>query len=185
MIKIISNFLPQTLFNYLLKIVENENFDWNWNNETIRGDGEWKMGKTLYAYPGLSSFRQEVYDKELLPLFGVIKDFQDEQLENKYNLIKLKLNLYPNQGKQVKHGIHTDITSNGKPDRNVITSVFNFHTCNGYTNIIKDDGSEKNIPSIANSIVIFSGFLQHYGVTQSDTTRRIVLNMNVLKNDSI
>ena len=179
MIKVIENFLPKPIFNNILNIVESEQFDWKWHNETIPGDGNFMFNKVLYVYP--FEGRGEIFDKELLPLFGIFKDFQDEHLpEKSKTLAKLKLNLYPNQGKQVKHGKHFDITTNRKVDPNIITSVFNFHTCNGYTCIEKEDGSEEKVPSVANSIVIFDNAL-HYGVTQSDIPRRIVLNINVLK----
>ena len=36
------------------------------------------------------------------------------------------------------------------------------------------------VPSVANQIVIFDN-AYHYGVTQSDIPRRILLNMNVSK----
>ena len=65
------------------------------------------------------------------------------------------------------------------PDPDVITSVFNFHTSNGYTKILSPDKSETLAPSIANSIVIFDNPLPHAGVSQTDIDRRIVLNMNV------
>ena len=107
----------------------------------------------------------------------LLKDYQDEIVKSK-NLVKLKLNLYPNQGKQIKHGRHSDITHNGEINKDIITSVFNFHNCNGYTAIEKEDGTEQIVPSVANQIVIFNN-AYHYGVTQSDIPRRILLNMNV------
>ncbi len=188
MIKVINDFLPKPLFKYLLKIVESELFEWNWLNDTVSqrgGDGNNMLSKTIYVYPQLTMGKGEIYDKELMPLFGMFRNFQDEHMdeENKsIQLAKLKLNLYPNFGKQIKHGVHSDMVMNGVLMPNAITSVFNFHTCNGKTNIRKEDGSDVDIPSVANSIVIFQNAL-HYGVTQSDTDKRIVLNMNVLKKE--
>jgi len=134
------------------------------------------------------SFINEKY----MSIFGVFVDFQNEHQKQKTeHLIKMKLNLYPNEGKQVQHGTHKDIYSAHIPlspkhmtrmgedvlDKTTLTSVFNFHTCNGYTCI----GKEK-IPSVANQIVIFNQ-TEHYGVTQSDIPRRIVFNMNVSINE--
>ena len=48
-------------------------------------------------------------------------------------LVRMKMNLYPNQGVNVKHGVHNDILQNGAPRPDVVTSVFNFHTCNAET----------------------------------------------------
>ena len=81
MIKIIKDFLPKPLFQYMKRIVENELFDWNYKNETIRGDGKHMLTKTLYCRPELSDSKTEVWDKDILPLFGCIEDFQKEKLE--------------------------------------------------------------------------------------------------------
>ena len=114
-----------------------------------------------------------------MPLFGLFLELQNQHQERRSeHLLKMKLNLYPNEGKQQRHGAHKDIVDrelrDDVVDQMVMTSVYNFHTCNGYTMI----GDEK-IPSIANQIVMFHPQVDHYGVTQSDTPRRIVLNMNV------
>ena len=183
MIKIINNFLPKPIFKKLLDIVENEHFDWEWQNHSVhhpvtnRGDNHFKFGKTIFVHPHLNSTGRSRTD--LLNLFSLVQDYQNEIIASKF-LVKLKLNLYPNQGKQVKHGRHSDITNGGEIDKNIITSVLNFHTCNGYTAIEKEDGTEEIIPSVANQIVIFDN-AYHYGVTQSDIPRRILLNMNVAK----
>lgn len=183
MIKVIDNFLPKPIFNKMLEIVEDEFFDWEWQNhsmvnpQTGIGDNHFKFGRTIYCHPNLNSAGKQKI--ELLELFSLLKNFQDEIVKSQ-TLVKLKLNLYPNQGKQVIHGKHSDITNNGQLDQSIITSVLNFHTCNGYTLICKEDGTEQKITSVANSIVIFDN-TWHYGVTQSDIPRRILLNMNVSK----
>ena len=185
MIKIVKDFLPKPLFKRLLAIVEDELFNWEWQNNTIqnpytlKGDNNFKLGKLIYSDPRLDINANgdyfEVRDK-FKNIFQTVADFQNEIKPFK-KLVKLKLNLYPNQGEQIKHGRHVDISITGKPDESIITSVFNFHTCNGYT-VIDENDKEQIIPSIANQIVIFDN-AYHYGVTQSDIPRRIVLNMNV------
>lgn len=182
MIRVIKDFLPKSFFNSLLTLVEHESFKWEWHNNTIvnpvskTGDDNFKFGTTIYQDGNLAGGFVKL---PLFETFRPIADFQNKIVPLK-KLIKLKLNLYPNQGKQVKHGKHTDVAFHGgKPDLNVITSVFNFHTCNGYT-VIEDDKKEQIVPSVANQIVIFDNAL-HFGVTQSDIPRRIVLNINVLK----
>ena len=188
MIKIINDFLPKPLFNYLLSVVEHDTLNWNWNdrnlqvNDTTPGGNEVKLGKTLFVDSQLSGMGKEVYDKEIMPLFGVFQSFIEEHMQDRCKptkMIRMKLNLYPNHGEKKKHGVHTDITQNGMPDPTIVTSVFNFHTCNGYTKILSPDKPETLVPSIANSIVIFDNPLPHAGVSQTDIDRRIVLNMNV------
>ena len=142
MIKIINDFLPKPLFNYLLSVVEHDTLNWNWNdrnlqvNDTTPGGNEVKLGKTLFVDSQLSGMGKEVYDKEIMPLFGVFQSFIEEHMQDRCKptkMIRMKLNLYPNHGEKKKHGVHTDITQNGMPDPTIVTSVFNFHTCNAET----------------------------------------------------
>ena len=77
MIKIINDFLPKPLFNYLLGVVEHDTLNWNWNDRNLQvndptpGGKEVKLGKTLFVDSQLSGMGKEVYDKEIMPLFGV------------------------------------------------------------------------------------------------------------------
>ena len=170
MIKIVKDFLPKPLFKQLLSVVESQNVDWHWQTQSIHygptgsGDNKWMFTKTIKD--------RQIVSKELMPLFSVFKDFQDEHYKGD-TILKMKLNLNPNQGTPIEFGLHTDTIP---PESDIITSVFNFHTSNGYTCI----GKEK-VPSVANQIVIFNQ-QEHYGVTQSDIPRRIVLNTNI-RND--
>ena len=200
MIKVVKDFLPQTLFKFMKDYVEDEKVSWKWQDNstyhkdtaTVKADGKFKFGKTIYTHPALNPDNKEFINEKYMSIFGVFVDFQNEHQSHKTeHLIKMKLNLYPNEGKQVQHGTHKDIYSAHIPlspkhmtrmgedvlDKTTLTSVFNFHTCNGYNCI----GKEK-IPSVANQIVIFNQ-TEHYGVTQSDISRRIVFNMNVSVNE--
>jgi len=198
MIKVIQDFLPQPLFNYMKNMIENPSAEmWSWQDSNlnqvhknvgkdIEGGNEVKLGRTLYVYPPLSNKGVEVYDEMLMPLFGVIQKFTEEHMEDRCKptkMVRMKMNLYPNHGENKKHGLHTDIHSNGRPDPNIITSVFNFTTCDGTTVIIDKEGKDVVVPSIENSIVIFNGTHLHYGTTQTDTKKRIVLNTNLHKAD--
>ena len=68
MIKIIQDFLPRPLFDYMKLIVENEKgMTWNFNPRNLQpqskasGSENYKLGKTLYVHPGLSGDGKEVY----------------------------------------------------------------------------------------------------------------------------
>ena len=100
------------------------------------------------------------------------------------------MNLYPNQETQVDHGIHNDIwldgIEKGRPDPNVVTCVFNFHTCNGSTTIFDKDEQgaytkKVVVPSFENTAVMFNNTHPHFGTTQNDIPARIVLNTNLAK----
>ena len=176
-LKVIDNFLHARTFNRLLKIVESHQIAWVWNNDshydpiTKKGDSSWMFSQFLYACADIPGGPGS---HPLYPAFHVLEDYHFDIYPFK-QVIKLKLNLYPNQGKNIEHAKHADIYDKGEPDKRIITSVFNFHTCNGATVV-----GEKKIESKANRLILFDNTL-HYGITQSDIPRRIVLNMNVLK----
>jgi len=206
MIKVIKDFLPKTLFNYMKLLVESENdMLWNFNptnllpGDKTPGAENYKLGKTLYIHPSTSGDGKEIYDKELMTLFGLFPQYIMNHMQprcvgkddNVCRLIKMKMNLYPKQGVNVKHGVHYDILENDRPRTDIVTSVFNFTTCNGSTILYErdkngnfsNDSKELVVPSIENSIVIFNNVHPHYAITQSDTPKRIVLNTNLVKAD--
>ena len=84
----------------------------------------------------------------------------------------MKLNLYTNQGKRIDHASHYDMVEEGKPVDNVMTTILNFTTCNGGTIIDNEEYT-----SIQNQGIMFDNKTKHSGFTQTDTQRRIVLNI--------
>ena len=209
MIKIIQDFLPKPLFDYMQIMVHNkggqdsQGLQWTFNERNLKEDDttpgaeNYKFGKNLYIAPGSQDGRNpEIYDRDLMPLFGLFQTFMmshmekrcqiNEEKNSECRLMRMKMNLYPNTGKQVKHGLHYDIASNGRANPNVVTAVFNFTDCNGSTIILDKDKNgeytkEVEVPSVANTIAMFNCPHPHYGVTQSDTPTRIVLNINLEK----
>ena len=87
----------------------------------------------------------------------------------------MKMNLYVNRGKQYVHQPHIDIYDGRTPRPGVITGIFNFTTCDGFTQIEK-----KKYPSKRNSIILFDGTKVHCGSTPTNTKTRIVLNINLI-----
>ena len=91
MIKIINDFLPKPLFNYLLGVVEHDTLNWNWNDRNLQvndptpGGKEVKLGKTLFVDSQLSGMGKEIYDKEITP-----KLMAKLQYKNKHQVPKLK-----------------------------------------------------------------------------------------------
>ena len=133
-LKVIDNFLPSRVFNRLLQTVESHAIAWVWNNDTHydpntkKGDGRWMFSQFLFASPDIPGGPGS---HPLYPVFQVIEDYQFGICPFQ-KVVKLKLNLYPNQGKSVSHAKHADIyEKTGEPDKRIITYVFNFHTCNG------------------------------------------------------
>ena len=206
MIKVIKDFFPKPVFDYMKLLVESEKgMLWNFNPTNLQpedktpGSENHKLGKTLYIHPSISGDGKEVYDQELMMLFGLFQQYMMTHMQpkcvgnskdgNECKLVKMKMNLYTNKGVNVKHGVHYDVLENGRPRTDVITSVFNFTTCNGSTIVYErdkngnfsDDSKELVVPSIENSMVMFNNTHPHYAITQSDTPARIVLNTNLIK----
>ena len=206
MIKVIKDFFPKPVFDYMKLLVESEKgMLWNFNPTNLQpedktpGSENHKLGKTLYIHPSISGDGKEVYDQELMMLFGLFQQYMMTHMQpkcvgnskdgNECKLVKMKMNLYVNQGVNSKHGVHSDIIENGRPRTDIVTSVFNFTTCNGSTIVYErdkngnfsDDSKELVVPSIENSMVMFNNTHPHYAITQSDTPARIVLNTNLIK----
>jgi uncharacterized LabA/DUF88 family protein len=164
--KVINNILFKDYFNELKEIVYSNNFAWFYQKKTTHyeDDNNFMFGHTLFDNNKINS---DFYNK-----FESIKYFiSNYQTVNK--IIRMKLNLYTNQGKQIEHKAHYDwIDKNGQPEQNTYIAIINFSTCNGST-VIED----KKIPSKENEMILFSNDKKHYGITQNDTDLRIVLNI--------
>ena len=175
MIKVIDDFLPDMVFKTMHGMIQSNYFQWQYepksSSATVDADDH-MMSSMMY------SFREK--DLNIDSFWHIF--FQTHHHYTPFQVpIRLKANLYLNKGRKISHSPHTDIPNNNYSDGiepNVITSVFNFHDCNGSTNIIKSDGTEEIVESKANRIVFFDNG-PHYGVTQDDQPIRIVLNMNV------
>ena len=163
------NLLPARYFNKLKHLVTGSAFPWYFTNQTV-------------SYPGVKEDKHFMFVHVLYntippaPISHLFKEFEpilyflDFPIKE---LLRMKLNLYTNQNKKIKHVRHTDVyDEKNKPRENVTLSILNFITCNGVT-IIKD----KKYPSNENELLIFDNLNKHSGVVQTDTPTRIVLNI--------
>ena len=163
------NLLPARYFNKLKHLVTGSAFPWYFTNQTV-------------SYPGVKEDKHFMFVHVLYntippaPISHLFKEFEpilyflDFPIKE---LLRMKLNLYTNQNKKIKHVRHTDVyDEKNKPRENVTLSILNFITCNGGT-IIKD----KKYPSNENELLIFDNLNKHSGVVQTDTQTRIVLNI--------
>ena len=83
-------------------------------------------------------------------------------------LIRVKANLYSNQGKIVEHKKHKDYNYRHKG------ALFYLNTCNGFTTLA--DGTK--IESVGNRIVFFDPSIPHHSSTCTDENVRVNLNFN-------
>ena len=180
---VVNNFLPIYYFNKLCDLfeygdtVKNTTLNWNWNSNSVyedKPDNYFMFTNMLWSNEVIGR-ATSFYDK-FEPILYFLNDHQKFK-----NLIRMKLNLYTNQGKRIVHTAHTDINKNpflnkgnNEPEEDITICIFNFTTCNGGTII---DNVE--YPSIANQALIFSNKKTHQGIVQTDTPNRICLNIAV------
>ena len=168
-IRIKKNLLPAIYFNKLKHLVTGRAFPWYFLNQTVDYLGV-KQDKHFMFVHVLYNTVPPIPTSHLFKEFEPILYFLDFPIKE---LLRMKLNLYTNQNKKIKHVRHTDVyDEKNKPRENVTLSILNFITCNGGT-IIKD----KKYPSNENELLIFDNLNKHSGVVQTDTPTRIVLNI--------
>ena len=161
--EIIDNFLPKIFYEKLNEILTGNNFSWYFQNRT-----------TAYELNSNYMFTHSLVlnEKPLSDWFHIFEPIT-YFINEKYKidkLLRMKLNLYTNQNKKIKHTSHHDYSNN--LNDNIKIGLLNFTTCNGGTTI---DGKLYN--SNANEIIIFDNKLKHNGITQTDTPTRIILNI--------
>jgi len=174
MVKIIDQLLPDVFYSRLSNIFNDEidGVNWYWNSKTAA---------TPYGEPLDNNFMFShlLYNKDLnvkssyFETFFPILYFLEGHIPVN-NLYRMKLNLYPNQGKKIIHAKHVDLRDDitKKPLQNGTITILNFTTCNGGTII----GEEKYL-SQGNQALSFDNIIEHQGFTQTDTPRRIILNI--------
>lgn len=113
--------------------------------------------------------------KETSPLYKSFLPITDSVREHGYSTIrplKFKLNMYTNQGKHNHLAKHKDFYEVDKSEK-FITGVLGLTNDNGATVI-----GDKEFKTKENTMVLFDGNLLHGGYTQTDTKRRVILNVN-------
>jgi len=152
------NFLNPTDFENLKNLVMGETFPWYFQ-ENVAHSG--KHNTHFFWYHMFFGQRNLVspYAKLLDPLLKKLKIKA---------LIRLKANLYPNQGKMIEHAEHTDFPFKHKG------ALFSLNTCDGFT--VLKDGTK--IHSVANQILLFDASQPHHSSTCTNTKVRCNININ-------
>tara|TARA_R100001510_G_C7520040_1_gene115944 strand:- start:108 stop:620 length:513 start_codon:yes stop_codon:yes gene_type:complete len=164
-VNVVENFLPKEKFNLLKDYFESDKVDWQFNSSTVKDkqDNEYLFSHIVSD----DELNNNSNWKDLLELL--------QKHIGKFKVSRVKVNLYPNQNKQIQHAFHCDpMLDDGTVPKNWVTAILNLTTCNGYT-LIGDD----KIPSKENELIYFDANTLHCGVTQDDVQTRIVVNINV------
>jgi len=102
------------------------------------------------------------YDKIILPILNNI---------NCKALDEARANLVTNRDTAISSKFHTD-----RNYANSLTAIYYINTNNGYT--LLDEEQRIKIDCVENKILIFDSQIKHAAVSQTDTNRRIIININ-------
>lgn len=168
--KIIENFLPKKKFQNIKSILESNNFPYYYQNSYLNEEPEKRFKDSDFFFCHI------IYD-QTKNLFtsgdDTIKNILDPIMIKlgAEQLIRAKINLYPNQHKHIHSNFHMD-----QNDEQVKVALYCINTCNGWTEF----KTGEKVPSVENSIILFKANEWHKGVTQTDTKRRINININYI-----
>lgn len=156
------------LLHYKRYFKENT-FAWYYQSRTttLSGDNEFMFTHTFFNNSVRSS--QRIWD-----ILDITTRVAHLSKSNNQKLMRIKANLYTNQGKNVEMKPHKDYV---ELDYDFKTCVFNLTTCNGGTVLLVDD-KEILIPSVENQLIVMDGNIEHFGITQTDKKTRLLINYN-------
>ena len=158
--KIIDNFLDKVSFKHIKDFVLAETFRW-FLSKKIANKNEKDRDNALYFY--------HLIYKDNAPYSNIMKLIHPiiKKLDVKA-LIRIKINLYPNQDKFIIHTPHTDYPYKHKG------AIFYINTNNGYTLL----ENKIKIKSVANRLLLFNPSKKHSSTSCTDKRRRVNINFN-------
>ena len=165
--KIIKNFLPKKQFKNIQSILMGSEFPYYYQNNYL---DEKHKGNALEDYFFVHIIKDQI-DSDIIADNPTLENILDPiMLKLKSNiLVRAKINFYPNQHKHIYSNWHTD-----QDNENIKVAIYCVNTCNGYTELKTGEKAQ----SVENSIILFNANELHRSVTQTDTKRRINININ-------
>lgn len=165
-IKVYKNVISKDYLKLIYDNFTSVDFQWFLNKKTTHymDDNNFLFGHVIYTDGRINS-----------DYFNLLNDLNNFVVSNSNHkrLLRIKANLYVNQGKNITHRKHTDYPN----VESYTTCVFNLTTSNGGTLFyLKDE--EYFVPSEENSLIVFDGTIEHSGITQSDKDYRVLINFD-------
>jgi hypothetical protein len=158
-VEVIDNFLPNSQFQSIERILMGDLIPWYYNPYIVhKGDGKSQFTHVFFNDAPPWNGKKSEYFNLWIPCIQKLKC---------YSLNRIKANLTQRTVFHRKTKHHIDI-------KDMFTAIFYINTCNGYTRFKK--GS--NVKSVSNRMVIFDSNLQHSGVTCTNGKVRVVVNFN-------
>ena len=171
-VKTIQDFLPKQSFNRLSQIIFAPTFSWYLTTSVASPYLKSKENSKLFYMSHL------VYEKEkhvkVNPNDQTIIDLLLEKLapeEGNLQLIRMKINFYPNTTELHEHDYHRDY------EYSHMGAILSLNTCDGYTKIRETD---TKYHSWANTLLSFNPSEDHCSTTTTNAIGRFNININYL-----
>ena len=159
MVKIIDNFLSESVFRQVQQTLMSDGFPWYFNDGILyHGEkGKYQFTHSFFTQDGL----KHDYYNSIEPCLHEL---------GATTLLRVKANLNPKTLFHRNTGWHVDFT-NQPPLK---TSVFYINSNNGWTKF--KDGCK--VKCVENRMVIFDSNIEHAGFTCTNQKRKVVVNFN-------
>jgi hypothetical protein len=154
---IINNFLENSFFNELKKLFFSNKINWYLQGQMTQNDDYFFSHHFFEKFTIKSAY----YEEFIIPILKKL---------NFLTVDEVRANLMLKKEKIYQSNFHTDRIFNCK------TAILYMNTCNGYT--LFDEKEKFKLNCVENTVVIFESLIKHSAVSQSDTTKRIVINFN-------
>ena len=169
-VKTIQDFLPKQSFNRLSQIIFAPTFPWYLTTSVASPYLKSKENSKLF-YMSHLVYEKEKYVK-VNPNDQTIIDLLLEKLapeEGNLQLIRMKINFYPNTTELHEHDYHRDF------EYSHMGAILSLNTCDGYTKIRETD---TKYHSWANTLLSFNPSEDHCSTTTTNAVGRFNININ-------
>ena len=169
-VKTIQDFLPKQSFDRLSQIIFAPTFPWYLTTSVASPYLKSKENSKLF-YMSHLVYEKEKYVK-VNPNDQAIIDLLLEKLapeEGNLQLIRMKINFYPNTTELHEHDYHRDF------EYSHMGAILSLNTCDGYTKIRETD---TKYHSWANSFLSFDPSEDHCSTTTTNAVGRFNININ-------
>ena len=169
-VKTIQDFLPKQSFDRLSQIIFAPTFPWYLTTSVASPYLKSKENSKLF-YMSHLVYEKEKYVK-VNPNDQTIIDLLLEKLapeEGNLQLIRMKINFYPNTTELYEHDYHRDF------EYSHMGAILSLNTCDGYTKIRETD---TKYHSWANSLLSFDPSEDHCSTTTTNAVGRFNININ-------
>tara|TARA_R110000822_G_scaffold79520_2_gene190158 strand:- start:1023 stop:1502 length:480 start_codon:yes stop_codon:yes gene_type:complete len=156
--KVIDNFLKPDEFNKVKELLFHPNFEWYYEDHMVSTDHCF-FNHCFYSHNKVRT--NYFHDVEFIL----------EKL-NCVSLVSLRNNLVIGKKESYESEWHTDYNY-----KNCKTAILYFNDCNAKT-LLKTPERTESVDTKANRVVIFPTTTKHKMVSQTDTKRRVIMNIN-------